>query len=125
MLFMRELIARALNSAFPDAKTDTAINGADAKRKIELSPYDLILCDWEMPDIKGNELLIWLREHPIFHKTPFIMVTARSDKDCIMEAIKLGVDDYIVKPLSIDMLSRKIKALFSDKDKATQPSTAL
>ena len=119
MLFMRELLARSIKAAFPGTELDIAVNGTEAKRKMELNPYDLVLCDWELPDIKGNELLQWLRQHPVFGGTAFIMVTARNEKESIIEAKELGADDYIVKPLTIDVLSKKIReALIRRKKRA-------
>lgn len=117
MLFMRELISRSIRTAFPDIEPETAINGEEAKRKIDLVAYDIILCDWELPDIKGNELLRWLREHPIYKDVPFVMVTAKNERDYILEAKELGADEYIIKPLTIDVLSRKILAALSKRRK--------
>ena len=108
MLFIRETVKQSLEKIFPNVEADSAPNGAEAKRKIEIYCPDLIICDWEMPDIKGNELLRWLREHPIFNSRPFIMLTANGEKESIEEARDLGVTDYIVKPLTIDVLKSAV-----------------
>ena len=65
--------------------------------------------------MKGNELLQWLRRHPIMGRTPFIMVTAKNTKEDIIEAKELGADDYIIKPLTIEVLSKKINAILSSR----------
>ncbi|MEW6115879.1 MAG: response regulator [Nitrospirota bacterium] len=113
MLFMRDMIVSFIRKIFPDIEVDVANNGADAQKKMEIAPPDLILCDWEMPDIKGNELLRWMRNHhsSAISAMPFIMVTAKREREAILEAKELGVTDYVIKPLTIDLLSSKIKAV--------------
>lgn len=61
---------------------------------------DLILCDWEMPEMSGLELLQWMRQQPQYEKIPFIMITSRGDKDHVIEAVKEGVSEYLGKPFS-------------------------
>lgn len=112
MIFIREMVKKSLEEIFPDVETHVASNGAEAKKKIEVYCPDLIICDWEMPDMKGNELLRWLREHPIFNSRPFIMLTANRGRECIEEARDLGVTDYIIKPLTIDVLKKKAGVFF-------------
>jgi CheY-like chemotaxis protein len=70
--------------------------------------FDLVLCDWEMPEMSGLELLQWMRQQPQYQKVPFIMITSRGDKDHVIEAVKEGVSEYLGKPFSPDGLSKKI-----------------
>ena len=70
--------------------------------------FDLILCDWEMPEMSGLELLQWMRQQPQYEKVPFIMITSRGDKDHVVEAVKGGVSEYLGKPFSPEGLSNKI-----------------
>jgi CheY-like chemotaxis protein len=70
--------------------------------------FDLILCDWEMPEMSGLELLQWMRQQPQYEKVPFIMITSRGDKDHVIEAVKGGVSEYLGKPFSPEGLSKKI-----------------
>ena len=51
--------------------------------------YDLILCDWEMPGMKGDELFKQLRENPDWKDIPFIMVTAMTDKEHVLKAVSI------------------------------------
>ena len=74
---------------------------------------DLILCDWEMPEMSGLELLTWCRAQENLKTTPFIMVTSRGDKENVVQAIQAGVSDYIGKPFSNDQLVAKIKKALS------------
>ncbi|WP_428241496.1 response regulator [Gynuella sp.] len=113
--FIRDLIKRTLRGFFPDLGLDEAINGKKAQNLIAKNAYDLILCDWEMPEMNGLQLLTWLREYEDrdnLQKTPFIMVTSRGDKENVVQAVEAGVSDYIGKPFSNDQLLKKIlKAL--------------
>ncbi|AJQ92960.1 response regulator [Gynuella sunshinyii] len=113
--FIRDLIKRTLRGFFPDLGLDEAINGKKAQNLIAKNAYDLILCDWEMPEMNGLQLLTWLREYETrdnLQKTPFIMVTSRGDKENVVQAVEAGVSDYIGKPFSNDQLLKKVlKAL--------------
>lgn len=70
--------------------------------------FDLILCDQNMPKISGLDFLKALRATPETSKIPFIMITAESDREDVIEALAAGANDYIVKPLSPDTIRRKI-----------------
>ena len=69
---IRTFINYAISQNFPNVETEKVTNGLDAKNKLEINQYDLVLCDWEMPQMPGIELLKWLRNHPTLNKTPFI-----------------------------------------------------
>ncbi|PTY35681.1 hypothetical protein BGP77_08510 [Saccharospirillum sp. MSK14-1] len=113
--FIRDLVKRALRSQFTQCQIDEAVNGSKAQALLIKKRYDLVLCDWEMPELSGLELLQWLRNREQVEaddKTPFIMVTSRGDKDHVVKAVEAGVNDYIGKPFSNEQLLRKIfKAL--------------
>ncbi|MDI6745459.1 MAG: response regulator, partial [Thermodesulfovibrionales bacterium] len=85
-------------------------NGKEAVQRLENSRFDFILCDWEMPEMSGSELLQWIRNNPATKAMYFIMVTARNERDYVLEAIKLGVNDYVVKPPTGEVLLQRIKA---------------
>ncbi|WP_193074475.1 response regulator [Pseudomonas sp. FME51] len=110
--FIRDLIKKALRSHFPGLQIEEAVNGNKARQLLGRTSFDLILCDWEMPELSGLELLQWFREQPDQEKTPFIMVTSRGDRDNVVEAIQAGVSDYVGKPFSNEQLISKVsKAL--------------
>ena len=70
------------------------------------SPFDLIICDWDMPGMNGVELYKQVRaDHP---KQPFLMLTGRNDLDSVITARGSGVSGYIVKPFSSQQLKDKI-----------------
>ncbi|MFZ2289365.1 MAG: response regulator [Halopseudomonas yangmingensis] len=110
--FIRDLVKKALRGHFPGLQIEEAINGRKAQQLLGRNRYDLILCDWEMPELSGLELLQWFRAQADVEKIPFIMVTSRGDKEHVVEAIQAGVTDYIGKPFSNEQLVAKVhKAL--------------
>ena len=107
--FIRDLVKKGLRDNFPGVQIEEAINGRKAQQMLSRQVVDLILCDWEMPEMSGLELLSWCREHETLKTTPFIMVTSRGDKENVVQAIQAGVSDYIGKPFSNEQLVTKVK----------------
>ncbi|WP_028238813.1 response regulator [Stutzerimonas azotifigens] len=107
--FIRDLIKKGLRTLFPGIHVDEAVNGRKAQQTLSRERFDLILCDWEMPEMSGLELLTWCREQDALKTVPFIMVTSRGDKENVIQAIQAGVSDYIGKPFSNDQLSAKVR----------------
>ena len=101
-----------MRSQFPGIQLEEAVNGRKAQQIIAAQSFDLILCDWEMPEMSGLELLSWFRQQAEYKTVPFIMVTSRGDKDNVVQAIQAGVSDYIGKPFTQEQLITKVtKAL--------------
>jgi len=105
---VRDLVKRTVRQRFPVIETTDAQNGRRAQSLMSRTSFDLVLCDWEMPEMSGLELLQWMRQQPQYQKVPFIMITSRGDKDHVIEAVKEGVSEYLGKPFSPDGLSKKI-----------------
>ena len=111
-LFIRDLLKKSLRANFPGIQIEEAVNGLKAKQILSNQRFDLILCDWEMPEMSGLELLEWFRQQPQFKTVPFIMVTSRGDKENVVQAIQAGVTDYVGKPFTQEQLTSKVtKAL--------------
>lgn len=106
--FVRDLVKRTIRQRFPVFETTDAQNGRRAQSLMSRNRFDLILCDWEMPEMSGIELLQWMRAQPQYASVPFIMITSRGDKDHVVEAVKGGVSEYLGKPFSPEGLSNKI-----------------
>ncbi|KPQ29959.1 MAG: Response regulator containing CheY-like receiver domain and AraC-type DNA-binding domain [Marinobacter excellens HL-55] len=106
--FVRDLVKRTVRQRFPVIETTDAQNGRRAQSLMSRNSFDLVLCDWEMPEMSGLELLQWMRQQPQYEKVPFIMITSRGDKDHVIEAVKEGVSEYLGKPFSPEGLSKKI-----------------
>lgn len=111
--FIRDLVKKGLRDHFPGVQIEEAINGRKAQQMLSRRVVDLILCDWEMPEMSGLELLTWCREQDNLKTTPFIMVTSRGDKENVVQAIQAGVSDYIGKPFSTEQLVTKVKKALS------------
>ncbi len=86
----------------------TAEDGASALSLLKSENIDCLLCDWDMPGTNGFQLLTALRKDEAISNVPFILVTAKATKMDILNAIRAGVDDYVVKPIQFPVLLRKI-----------------
>lgn len=108
--FTRDLIKRTLRKQFPSVTVEEAVNGRKAQQMLEKVKFDMVLCDWEMPEMTGVELLDWCRKQPQYSKEtlPFVMITSRGDKSHVVEAVQTGVTDYMGKPFSAEQLVNKV-----------------
>lgn len=99
------------------ASIEDADDGTTAWAMIEQAassgtPYQLILSDWNMPKLPGIELLKKVRGHDSVKETPFLLVTAESEKEQVMEAIKMGVNQYITKPFTPNTVKEKLEVVY-------------
>lgn len=85
------------------------MNGKKAQSILMRETFDLVLCDWEMPEMSGIELLTWCREQAHLKAMPFVMVTSRGDKENVVQAIQAGVSGYVSKPFTNEQLLNKVK----------------
>jgi CheY-like chemotaxis protein len=107
--FIRDLVKKCLRNYFPGIKIEDAVNGRKAQAILAREPFDLVLCDWEMPEMSGLELLSWCRQQENLKGLPFVMVTSRGDKDNVVQAIQAGVSGYVSKPFTNEQLLTKVK----------------
>jgi CheY-like chemotaxis protein len=107
--FIRDLVKKCLRNYFPGIKIEDAVNGKKAQAVLMRETFDLVLCDWEMPEMSGLELLTWCREQPQLKAMPFVMVTSRGDKENVVQAIQAGVSGYVSKPFTNEQLLTKVK----------------
>ena len=107
--FIRDLVRKCLRNAFPGMTIDDAVNGRKAMAMLGKEAFDLVLCDWEMPEMSGLELLTWCRQQPEYKDLQFIMVTSRGDKENVIQAIQAGVSDFVGKPFTNEQLLTKVK----------------
>lgn len=99
---------KELLSSFGFRKVTLAANGEQAKAVLNAQPIHLILSDWHMQPTDGMDLLQFVRTSEQLKSIPFIMVTAESTKELVVQAIKSGVDDYLVKPLTPAQIQNKV-----------------
>jgi two-component system chemotaxis response regulator CheY len=96
---------------------DEAEDGMQALQKLKTGQYGLVVSDWNMPNMEGIDLIRKIRQDPKLKDTPFLMVTAEAEKEKVIEAIKAGVDNYIVKPFTAEVLKEKLEKI-SEKKKS-------
>jgi len=93
-----------------------AEDGAQGLKTLESTPdIEFIVSDWNMPNMTGLEFLKAVRADSRFQHLPFLMVTAESEKEQIIDAVKSGVSNYIVKPFTGATLQEKLNKIFSTK----------
>lgn len=107
--FIRDLVKKCLRNYFPGIRIEDAVNGKKAQAVLAREAFDLVLCDWEMPEMSGLELLTWCRQQDNLKGMPFVMVTSRGDKENVVQAIQAGVSGYVSKPFTNEQLLTKVK----------------
>lgn len=109
---MRRIVVNSLQRVgFTDVVE--AADGAEALEK--LSGIDFLITDWNMPKVSGAELTRAVRARDDSRGLPIIMVTARSVRDDILTAMEAGVDSYVVKPFTPQVLREKIDAVLASR----------
>jgi len=91
---------------------DEAEDGAQAYSKLKEEGYDFVVTDWNMPNMDGIDLLKKVRSDPEIKDTPMLMVTAEAEKEKVITAIQAGVNHYIVKPFTAEVLKEKMDKIF-------------
>ncbi len=112
---MRRIVKNLLNQ-LGFKNIEEAEDGAQAYSKLQSGEFSLVVSDWNMPNMEGIELLRRVRQstEPLCN-IPFLMVTAEAEKDKVIEAIKSGVDNYIVKPFTLEVLKEKLEKMAEKK----------
>lgn len=87
----------------------TAVDGKDALAKLEEVQPAIMLLDVMMPGMDGWEVARLVKNHPNFRDVRVIMLTARSDFTDKHEGLRAGADDYIVKPIRLEELGRRVE----------------
>lgn len=100
-------IQKSVLSQLGYTKIEEACDGQDALSKVGAFKPDLMLVDWNMPNMDGLTFVKKFREQG--NKAPIIMVTTEAEKSRVVEAIKAGVNNYVVKPFTPDLLGERIK----------------
>jgi len=95
-----------------EANIFQAADGKEAIQQLEANPIDLIISDWNMPELNGIDFLKFCKSSDHFKNTPFIMLTSEAEKENIVQAMELGVSGYLLKPVQKDQLLLKISSFF-------------
>lgn len=111
---MRRIIQNSLQKIGVSQITE-AENGVDALEKLQKQDFDMMMTDWNMPEMNGKELVEHVRHIDKYRRMPILMVTTRGMEEDVVTAIKLGVNGYIVKPFSPETLKKKMMEIFSQQ----------
>ncbi len=106
---MRKIIMRSIRmSGLEFDTTEEAGNGVEALEKLNASPVDIILCDVNMPEMDGTELVKKVREMDSCKDTKIVMVSTESSQEFIDNLLAEGANDYITKPFTPDKFREKL-----------------
>ncbi len=111
MSTMRRIIRTILNQ-LGYSNIEEAENGKQALAKLKKEKFDFVVTDWNMPEMDGLSLVKAIRSDQELKHIPVLMVTAEAKKENVMEALKAGVNNYIVKPFTPEVLREKMEKIF-------------
>ena len=112
---LADVVARGLRQA--GMAVDVSTSGDDALFKLDITPYDLLVLDRQMPGVGGDEVCREVVSRS--ERTRMLMLTAQAELDDRVEGLELGADDYLVKPFEMAELIARLRAI------ARRPSLAL
>lgn len=115
-LSMRKIIKKTL-SDIGYTNVVEAFDGNNAYEKLvenanSSEPIEFIICDWNMPKMLGIDFLKKCRSEKAYEVIPFVLVTAENDQSKIVEAVRAGVTDYVIKPFSPALLKSKFEVYY-------------
>lgn len=110
MMTMRKIVAKACKEIGFTNITEAA-DGQKAWEAMQSAepPIGLVISDWNMPNCTGIDLLKRVRADGRYKDVPFVLLTAESEGHQVAEAVKAGVDNYIVKPFTAELLKQKLE----------------
>lgn len=91
---------------------EEAEDGDVALEKLKETAFDFVITDWNMPKMTGIDLLKKIRTADNFKNIPVLIITAEAEKENVVQAAQAGVNDYIVKPFTPEVLQTKIEKIF-------------
>jgi len=105
---MRKVIKAAADVL--DLDTEEAQDGIEALEILDKNHknIDLVLLDWNMPDLTGYDVLVTIKSDERYKDIPVMMVTTEGHKTSIVSAVRAGANNYLVKPFTVDELESKI-----------------
>lgn len=92
-----------------------ADDGTTALAELKKAPFDLVVADWNMPNMSGVELLKEMKSDSSLDQIPFLLVTGEENQESLMEAMKAGISNFMTKPYNAKVLSEKIERIFTFK----------
>jgi len=92
-----------------------ADDGTTALAALKQEPFDLVVADWNMPQMSGVDLLKAMKGDPSLVDIPFLLVTGEENQEHLMEAIRSGISNFMTKPYDAKLLAEKIDRIFTFK----------
>ncbi len=113
------IIRKILKNILSDRKIgeDSILEAADGEEALAIlkkQKIDMLLVDWNMPRLNGIELVRSLREMAEYQAMPIIMITSEAARYNVIEAVKAGVSDYVIKPVSARTVLNKVDKYLKD-----------
>jgi two-component system chemotaxis response regulator CheY len=109
---MRRIIRNILKQ-LEFINVEEAEDGSAAFEKLKDADYDLLITDWNMPNMTGLDLLKEIRANEKLKDLKVLLVTAEAEKENIIQAAQAGANEYVVKPFTADVLGKKINKIFA------------
>ena len=121
MKSMRLTIRKMLQNLGIGKTLRVAENGKEGLAILNTTPCDLAIVDWNMPIMNGTQMLLSMRKDKALRDIPVIILTAENKRDVVSEVAEIEIDAYLLKPLTLESLDRKIRAVV---DNANHPDDA-
>ena len=109
---MRRIIINTLTKLGYESFLEAG-NGREGLDRLAAGPVDLVITDWNMPEMNGIDFVRNLRATEQGKSVPILMVTTNAANDDVSEALRAGVNNYVVKPFTAETLKEKIVAAFA------------
>jgi two-component system phosphate regulon response regulator PhoB len=106
---IRDMLAMFLSTN--NYKVETAEDGKQGLDILHKTTPDLLLLDWMLPDMAGVDLIPQIRKLSVHKELPILMLTARAEEADKIKGLNMGADDYMTKPVSLQELDARIRAL--------------
>jgi two-component system, chemotaxis family, chemotaxis protein CheY len=107
---MRRIIINTLHK-IGYAECAEASNGREGVEQLATKGADMVITDWNMPEMSGIDFIRSIRANPATKDLPVLMVTTNAAKDDIVEALRAGINSYVVKPFTPEVIKQKIEAM--------------
>ncbi len=120
-LLTAELIQTLLQGSTPGVRILRAFNVAEARAAWTKQPVQLVLCDWNLPDGCGLELIRFIRGTGSL--VPIVVISANSDRESVTMAVRHGISDFIAKPFDVPTLQQRLLPLLAANDADEPPAS--
>jgi len=115
-----ELLQSILAGQYPGASVIIVDRLADAREQVKLSAFDLILVDWNLPDGSGLDLVRQVRRSGA--EVPIVIVSARADRQSVINAAHQGISGYITKPFDVETVCQRLRVLVAPSSDRAVPT---